>query len=309
MNDLSIVKTGQESKELRLAVSAADVEAAFMAYKEIQITLDKLMPDQLMKIAKTTFRKKGYWRAIKKWAQLNLEIVSEEPLAQKVDLGGGLMFDDWGFRIKCRATAPNGLFEDGDGACMASEKIVFEKDWPTWEKSGKKGKVPVKRDKDGRPVIDKIGTADNATVHNVRAHAVTRAKNRAISDLVAFGEVSAEELPDSERKKYEDGQDDRQTRQRAAQQKADHQSRQQPAKKSWFVELWERAKAAGVSEQDWKELTNNAGFKNAGDALKATPDKQNEFTVSVQALMDELAGLFDAQEPPTNGNGVNHDYM
>jgi hypothetical protein len=32
------------------------------------------------------------------------------------------------------------------------------------------------------------------TLHNVRAHACTRAKNRAISDLVGFGEVSAEEL-------------------------------------------------------------------------------------------------------------------
>jgi hypothetical protein len=32
------------------------------------------------------------------------------------------------------------------------------------------------------------------TIHNIRAHAITRAKNRAILDLVGFGDVSAEEV-------------------------------------------------------------------------------------------------------------------
>ena len=48
---------------------------------------------------------------------------------------------------------------DGDGACFESEK------------AGSQG-----------------------TVHNVRSHAHTRAYNRAISNLVGFGEVSAEEM-------------------------------------------------------------------------------------------------------------------
>jgi hypothetical protein len=33
------------------------------------------------------------------------------------------------------------------------------------------------------------------TVHNVRGHAHTRAFNRAVSNLVGFGEVSADEIP------------------------------------------------------------------------------------------------------------------
>jgi len=66
---------------------------------------------------------------------------------------------DWGYLAMARATAPNGRRMDGDGACFASEK---------------KGMV--------------------ATVHNVRAHAATRAINRAISNLVGFGEVSADEI-------------------------------------------------------------------------------------------------------------------
>lgn len=66
----------------------------------------------------------------------------------------------WGYLVVYRATAPNGRFSDGDGSCYASEK-----------------------------------TDAMATVHNVRAHAHTRAMNRAISNLVGFGEVSAEEMP------------------------------------------------------------------------------------------------------------------
>ena len=66
--------------------------------------------------------------------------------------------NDWGYLVTFRATHPNGRSMTGDGAVFASEK---------------KG---------------------TASVHNVRAHAHTRAKNRAISDLVGFGEVSAEEV-------------------------------------------------------------------------------------------------------------------
>ena len=66
---------------------------------------------------------------------------------------------DWGTKVTYRAQSPSGAFADGDGACMVSEK------------HGKSG-----------------------TVHNVRSHAHTRAFNRAVSNLVGFGEVSADEL-------------------------------------------------------------------------------------------------------------------
>lgn len=68
--------------------------------------------------------------------------------------------NDWGYLVTYRATAPNGASADGDGACFASEKS--------------RGRM-------------------EATVHNVRSHAHTRAFNRAVSNLVGFGEVSAEE--------------------------------------------------------------------------------------------------------------------
>jgi hypothetical protein len=75
----------------------------------------------------------------------------------KVELPNG----DWGVEVTYRATAPNGRCADGDGACMASEK-----------------------------------SGNMATYHNVRAHAHTRGFNRAVSNLVGFGEVSFDELTD-----------------------------------------------------------------------------------------------------------------
>lgn len=69
---------------------------------------------------------------------------------------------DWGYRVIYTARDANGVVATGDGTCTKSEK----------EK--------------GRMV---------ATHHNVCSHAHTRAQNRAISNLVGFGEVSADELP------------------------------------------------------------------------------------------------------------------
>lgn len=76
-----------------------------------------------------------------------------------VDERRELLGDDVVWFATARATAPGGRSMSGDGACALSEK---------------RGAM--------------------RTEHNVRSHALTRAKNRAISDLVGFGEVSAEEV-------------------------------------------------------------------------------------------------------------------
>lgn len=67
--------------------------------------------------------------------------------------------DEDGWRVVYRASTPGGRFADGDGTCTHAEK-----------------------------------TERMDTEHNVRSHAHTRAFNRAVSNLVGFGEVSAEEL-------------------------------------------------------------------------------------------------------------------
>lgn len=67
-------------------------------------------------------------------------------------------------RVTAKASAPNGLYMFGDGSC--------------WSKT-----------KEG-------GSGD--LYHNTRSHAITRAKNRAVLELVGFGEVSAEEIDQNE---------------------------------------------------------------------------------------------------------------
>jgi len=69
--------------------------------------------------------------------------------------------DDWGFLFVVRATLPTGRHEEAEGSCMASELEASRI----------------------RP-----------TVHNVRAKALTRAKNRVTSDILGAGIVSAEEV-------------------------------------------------------------------------------------------------------------------
>jgi len=69
--------------------------------------------------------------------------------------------DDWGFLFVVRAVLPTGRYEEAEGSCMASELEASRI----------------------RP-----------TVHNVRAKALTRAKNRVTSDILGAGIMSAEEL-------------------------------------------------------------------------------------------------------------------
>lgn len=78
---------------------------------------------------------------------------------ERLLLDDGVTAGKLAYRVTYRAVAPNGRSMDGDGMMVYGEK--------------------------GQTVE-----------HNIRAIAHTRAKNRAISDLVGGGEVSAEEMGD-----------------------------------------------------------------------------------------------------------------
>ena len=148
-NGEQLPATIQGTQLVRAADSAAVAEAV-TEYKQIQRALDKAMPDCLMTIQGRPFRKRNYWRAVATAFNLSVECVKEEQCKGN---------KDWGYTCTYRATAPNGRFADGDGACFASEK-----------------------------------QGGARTVHNVRAHSHTRGYNRSVSNLVGFGEVSADEL-------------------------------------------------------------------------------------------------------------------
>ena len=135
---------------------------ALADYRELQKALDESMPDQLMTLDGKPFRKKGYWRAIAVAFNLTVEPITDAAAERSVigvlDSDGS---ENYVYTVAYRATAPNGRSAVGDGTCAAAEK--------------QKGRM-------------------KATEHNCRSHAHTRAFNRSVSNLVGFGEVSAEEV-------------------------------------------------------------------------------------------------------------------
>jgi len=165
-----------------------EVMAAFVAYGKMQRALDGAMGDQIQTLGSggnaKRFHKMGYWRAMAMAYGVEVRLESERTY-QDVD---GLAVE-----VTYKAIAPDGRSAVGDGSCTAIEKQIYKKDWDGWEAAGKpRGGVWLVKDDEGNPVIDDIGTIDNASLHNVRGHAHTRAKNRAIGELLAFGEMGVE---------------------------------------------------------------------------------------------------------------------
>ena len=125
-------------------------------YAELKTMLDKELEDCIVMV-----QTRGGMKPFRKktfWRAIGncFKLSYEIKQDKRVELD-----DDWGYEVTVRATTVDGRFSDGDGSCFASEKSAFD---------------------------------SKVKVHDVRAHAKTRATNRAIADLVAFGEVSFEEV-------------------------------------------------------------------------------------------------------------------
>jgi hypothetical protein len=104
------------------------------------------------------FVKKSGWRKIATWFGLSVTIVSQR-VERDPDTGDPLRAS-----VIASATAPNGRVMEGDGHCSSDER--------RFQQRGGRAKLE----------NDLINTA------------TTRAKNRAIADLVGMGAVSAEEI-------------------------------------------------------------------------------------------------------------------
>lgn len=172
--------------------SGAQMAGALTAYKDLQRALDESMPDQIMNLEGKPFRKKGYWRAIA--TAFN---ISTEPIEERREVSSA--FDDgrdnFGYVVTYRATAPNGRSITGDGSCFAVEKARrFKCPHPHPTREGKTEHWPHDSCPSFDPAFQWRSLPAQATEHNIRSHAHTRAFNRAISNLVGFGEVSAEEV-------------------------------------------------------------------------------------------------------------------
>ncbi len=160
MNALAVVPERQ-ALTASPVFRGAEMAQALKDYRELQHALDASMPDQLMKLDGKDFRRKGYWRAVAVAFNLSVEPTthphSERSVIGTLEDGS----DNYVYTVIYQARTSGGRHASGDGTCAASEK--------------ERGRM-------------------RASEHNVRSHAHTRAYNRAVSNLVGFGEVSAEEV-------------------------------------------------------------------------------------------------------------------
>lgn len=174
------------------AFSGPEMAAALVAYRELQVTLDRSMPDQIMAIGDKQFRKKGYWRAIAVAFNLTVEPTEERREEQGTFEDG---HPNFGYLVTCRASTPSGRAATGDGSCFAVEKAPrFRCPHPEPGRPGRTVHYPGESCPDFDPMFAWRALPAQATEHNIRSHAHTRAYNRAVSNLCGFGEVSAEEI-------------------------------------------------------------------------------------------------------------------
>lgn len=154
----------QKSQSQEMITPAGSIEQAleqFQLYQELKQKLGT--SNDFQQIGDKKHPKKSFVRKIQRFFNISCELLQDEPLR---DEHGAII----AWLAKARAIhLTTGAFQDADGSCSFSEKVA---------------RNPKQQ-------------AQMRTIHNIRAHAVTRAKNRAILDLVGFGEVSAEEINQS----------------------------------------------------------------------------------------------------------------
>ena len=139
-----------------------DVETARAAMERYQELVRALLsPDDFQRVGKREFVKRSGFQKV-----ANAYSLSTQILVKTVDR------DDDGNAVRAaalvRATRPDGRFAEGDGACAVGEERF--------------------KSASGRAKVE----------HDLGATAVTRATNRAISNLVAYGSVSAEEASEAD---------------------------------------------------------------------------------------------------------------
>jgi hypothetical protein len=126
-----------------------------------QVCLNLLGPNDVQKAQGREFKKKSAWRKLGRYFGISVECDPAE--SRFIPLQDG----EWVAIAKARATAPWGQVWEDVGACGSDEQT-------------------------GRRQL---------TYADAISTAMTRASNRAVSNLIAMGEVSAEEVRDQEEKK------------------------------------------------------------------------------------------------------------
>jgi len=147
-------------------ISPEEAKKSWDAYENMKAVIKT--PSDFMVIEGKAFLKKSYWRKMATFFNLDVEIVEED---------NEVIGKTFAYHFTVKATAPNGRSAIGTGSCDAYEGAVLKEG--TYYKYNK---------------INGWQLAAARTIHVIRTTAETRATNRAISNLIGGGEVSAEEM-------------------------------------------------------------------------------------------------------------------
>lgn len=164
----------------RPAATLGQITSAFSEYQQVRNAL--LEPSDFQQIGSgqnaKSHPKKSAWRKLAVAFNVTCELVSRD---YERDIDGQIIRAE----IVVRAIAPGGRFMEGLGSCDLREKCCRAstcrntKNWHT-HCDQEAGHDP--------------GVHFSHPQHDIPATAMTRATNRACSDLFGFGEVSAEEI-------------------------------------------------------------------------------------------------------------------
>lgn len=158
-----------------------DIEEVAELYDQFETIKDKLLDSgDTTSIQSNIHVNKSGWRKIATAFNLSVEVIDSE------------LWEEDGIvkaRVLARATAPNGKVSTEIAMCASNESNHMEAGKPS---EGEPEDHPDYFHIDGK--WRRLKDPREVNEHNILATAATRAKNRAISDCVGGGEVSAEEI-------------------------------------------------------------------------------------------------------------------
>lgn len=239
MNENEIMVTEDNASLLQQA-DVEGVTAFFQNYQELTQAL--LNPSDYQSAGKNKFKKKSAWRKYATAFNLSDRIINEE-----------IIRDDE-YRIisakyEVEVTASNGRTAVGVASCSIYDKI------------DKKDTV--------EPSAFELRKRFTHAEHDIISTAHTRAKNRAISDIIGTGEVSAEEMENSNG---------------GTSKKVPHQKKRAAKKQKK-----EEASDDGVIEAKAKIKKEKVGDEPAKKSLKELADENAAINKAVKVLQEDPA--------------------
>ena len=172
--EIAVVENTTAPTSIANKFDIVDVDAAEAFMDNYQELVDRLLKESdYQEIGDKKAKKKSAWRKLATAFNISDEIIHEEETRDETS-------QIVSAKYYVRATLPNGRSAVGVGVCSIYDKIRYH---------GKK------RDKERPSNFELRGRFSNAE-HDVPSTAHTRAKSRAIADLIGSGENSAEEFGD-----------------------------------------------------------------------------------------------------------------